>query len=148
MNDAKKHQWILIILTLAIVVAVAGLLARCYYELSGVMYGDTMIFQTVGRGMLNGLKPYSGLFETKPPGIFMMHALSLWLFDSQLLVKILQVLALLTIPVMVFIPAVHFMSERSAKQRQVLTLTSILLVLCLPCIQGTKRVWDLRKVTE
>ena len=55
MNDAKKHQWILIILTLAIVVAVAGLLARCYYELSGVMYGDTMIFQTVGRGMLKFL---------------------------------------------------------------------------------------------
>ncbi|MBT5236975.1 hypothetical protein HOL63_01230 [Candidatus Peregrinibacteria bacterium] len=136
MNDAKKHQWILIILTLAIVVAVAGLLARCYYELSGVMYGDTMIFQTVGRGMLNGLKPYSGLFETKPPGIFMMHALSLWLFDSQLLVKILQVLALLTIPVMVFIPAVHFMSERSAKQRQVLTLTSILFGIVLALYTG------------
>lgn len=131
MNEAKKHQWILIIFTVAIAISVLGLLARCYYELSGVLYGDAMIFQTVGRGMLNGLKPYSGLFETKPPGIFLIHAASLWLFDSQLFVKILQVLALLVIPLMVFVPAVHFMAERSAKERQILTLTSMLFGLVI-----------------
>ncbi|PIR54092.1 hypothetical protein COU75_02865 [Candidatus Peregrinibacteria bacterium CG10_big_fil_rev_8_21_14_0_10_42_8] len=131
MTEEKMHRYILIALSTAIVLSFAGLIARCYYEMSGVMYGDTMIFQTVGRGILNGILPYSGLFETKPPGIFLMHTASLWLFDSQLLVKILQVLALVSIPVLVLIPSIENVSMRPAQQRQLVTLVTILFGLVL-----------------
>lgn len=104
---------------------------RCLYELSGVLHGDAMIFQTVGRGILNGIKPYSGLFETKPPGLFLLHAVSLWMTDSQLVVKVFQVIALFSIPVLFVIPAVHAAQGRSVAQRQVLALVSILFGIIL-----------------
>lgn len=48
---------------------------------------DPHIFLAVGRGILNGLTPYVDLFETKPPGIFFLSALSLRMFgDGRLLV--------------------------------------------------------------
>jgi hypothetical protein len=47
------------------------------YELSGVFNAyDTPIFWTVGKGIVNGTSPYTGLFEIKPPGIFILSALS------------------------------------------------------------------------
>jgi len=131
MTEEKMHRYILIALGVAIALSFAGLLARCYYEMSGVLYGDAMIFQTVGRGILNGILPYSGLFETKPPGIFLMHAASLWLFDSQFLVKVFQVLALITIPIFVVVPAVDIVSGRSVKQRQLVALVALLFGLVL-----------------
>ena len=74
MHAKHIHRWCLLTLGVAILVALGGLVAHVVFELSGVLHGDAMIFQTVGRGILNGIKPYSGLFETKPPGIFLMHA--------------------------------------------------------------------------
>jgi hypothetical protein len=131
MNTKQIHNWCLLALGVAILVALGGLIAHVIFEFSGVMHGDTMIFQTVGRGILNGIKPYSGLFETKPPGIFLMHAVSLWIFDSQFLVKLLQVLALVSIPVLVVIPSVNAAASRPPKERQIITLVSVLFGLVL-----------------
>jgi hypothetical protein len=51
---------------------------------------DGAIYTAVGRGILNGLTPYVDLFETKPPGMYLISALSLWLFDDIRLGNILQ----------------------------------------------------------
>ncbi len=98
---------------------------------SGVLHGDAQIFQTVARGILNGLTPYADLFETKPPGIFLLHALSLKLFGSQFLVKLLQAIVLLGIPVLVVVPSITFVQDRSNAQRRFISLVSILFGLVL-----------------
>ena len=51
--------------------------SRLGAELQKVYTWDTPIYFAVGRGLLNGIKPYTGLFETKPPGIFFLAAASL-----------------------------------------------------------------------
>lgn len=119
------------VLWVAIAVAFVGLLLRCYFELSGVLHGDALIFQTVGRGMLEGLKPYSDLFETKPPGIFLIHAVSWKLFGSQVFVKILQAVALIGIPILVVKTAVDRSQDRPSGERKIITLVSLLFGLLL-----------------
>jgi hypothetical protein len=81
--------------------------------------------------MLNGLKPYADLFETKPPGIFLLHALSLKLFGGPFLVKLLQAIVLLGIPVLVVIPSINIVQDRSASRRKLISVLSILLGLLL-----------------
>lgn len=73
------------------------LLLRISYELSGVLTDDALIYLAVGRGILNGLTPYRDLFETKPPGIFLLNAASLFLTGGTGPLKIVQSLALLTV---------------------------------------------------
>lgn len=58
---------------------------------------DCDLFWAVGRGMLNGLTPYKDLFETKPPGIFLLSGLSLWLTDGRMLGGIASYLATVTL---------------------------------------------------
>jgi|GEM_PF-963788 len=50
--------------------------AHCY---------DCDVFWAMGRGMLNGLTPYVDLFEAKPPGIFLLSALSLFVGGGRML---------------------------------------------------------------
>jgi|TARA_Y100000310_G_scaffold175693_1_gene175789 hypothetical protein len=131
-NAKRFHQLSTFLLIAAILVAAVGLLSRVWYELSsGVLHGDAQIFQTVARGMLNGLTPYADLFETKPPGIFLLHALSLKLFGNQFLVKLLQAIALLGIPILVVVPSITFVQDRTSVQRRIISLTSILFGLLL-----------------
>lgn len=131
-NPKHLHKLGTTLLIIAILIAAAGLVSRAWYEASsGVLHGDTQIFQTVARGMLNGLTPYVDLFETKPPGIFLLHVVSLTLFGSQFFVKLLQAIVLLGIPILVVIPSVNFAQDRSAAQRRLISLTSILFGLLL-----------------
>lgn len=58
---------------------------------------DCDLFWTVGRGMLNGLVPYKDLFETKPPGIFLLSSFSLLLNDGRLLGGVMSFLATMTL---------------------------------------------------
>lgn len=41
------------------------------------MDSDVLLYFAAGRGILNGLSPYIDIFETKPPGMFLLSALSL-----------------------------------------------------------------------
>src|ERR1051325_2186251 len=68
------------------------------YHVRGAVENDTLIYFTVGRGMLNGLQPYRDLFESKPPGMFLLAALSLLLTQGPLLATVADVLALLLPP--------------------------------------------------
>ena len=110
------------VLGFALAVSAAGLLARVWFEIgSGYLSGDALIFQTVGRGILNGITPWSGLFETKPPLVFILPAVSLKLFGDQALVKIVQGIVLLLIPIFTVLPAVLLVQEASPRVRRMVT---------------------------
>ena len=135
---------LLVLLVLAILISGYGLLARVWFELSsGMLANDGFLFQTVGRGILNGLTPYTDLFETKPPGSFLLHAVSWQIFGSAFLVKLVQALVLLGIPVLVALPAIHVIAGRPAKDRQVLSLLSILFGVLLSLYSANQSGWGL-----
>ena len=77
---------------------IAGYIAR------GAIDGDSLLYIIVGRGMTNGLMPYTDLFESKPPGMFFLSAISLLIFDSAALSTALSVLAYILLPTL---PAVY-----------------------------------------
>lgn len=43
---------------------------------------DSPMYCAVARGILNGISPYSGLYENKPIGVFLLYALSFLLTDD------------------------------------------------------------------
>lgn len=69
------------------------------YDAKGAIDGDVMIFLSIGRGMQNGLRIYRDLFESKPPGIFLLSWLSLWLTNGTALMRVVQDIGLLAVPV-------------------------------------------------
>ena len=71
------------------------LIDRCIYEFSGPSNWDASIYWAVGRGMVNGRRLYSEIFDIKPPGIFLLSALSLRLTDNNLLCHIGQGLVII-----------------------------------------------------
>lgn len=78
----KKWQKILLIalaalLCLSIVFTVPKAVTVISTETRKIYNWDSCIYFAVGRSMLNGLKPYKDMFETKPPGIFFLTAASL-----------------------------------------------------------------------
>jgi hypothetical protein len=60
--------------------------------------GDEDLYFGVGRGILNGLKPYADLYESKPPGVFLLAALSLWLTGGNRLYVLAHILAIAGLP--------------------------------------------------
>lgn len=63
-----------------------------------LLHSDVLMYLTVGRGILNGKKMYIDLFESKPPFIFLLSALSLW-NGGTFLMRVVQALNLLSLPV-------------------------------------------------
>src|SRR3989344_6822296 len=56
------------------------------------------IFFAMGRAILNGYTPYEDIFETKPPGLFILAALSFGILKNTSLANIVQTLLLLVTP--------------------------------------------------
>lgn len=61
---------------------------------------DTLVYLTIGRGILNGMKPYTGLYEMKPPGIFLISALSLAVTGDEVFGLWLQIIIQIVIPIL------------------------------------------------
>ncbi len=76
-------------------------------EAQGAMDTDVVIFFTVARGMLQGLQPYVELFESKPPGIFLLSAASLLLSGDQWPMTILSVSLFVAFPLVIAYSAWH-----------------------------------------
>ena len=70
-------------------VALVGI--HVWYESLGPYNVDTPLYWTVGRGMVHGLVPYRDLYETKPPGIFLLSALSFLLTSDFKLTHVTQI---------------------------------------------------------
>jgi len=75
--------------------AFVQLCLRINYELSWPYTWDTTVYWAIGRGILNNITPWSGLFEIKPPGIFLLSAFSFAVFDSPVFTHWFQVFVLL-----------------------------------------------------
>ena len=101
-----------IIVTLGLLKGFLALMERLAYELSSPYTADMGIYLAVGRGILNGLTPYIDLFENKPPGMFLMSALSLWMFNGPLLLHIIQAVVVIGFPALFF---AWFLRENAIK---------------------------------
>ena len=100
MRAQKPTQNILVYCSLAPSVALMLWQSAAWflYEATGPLCWDASIFMAVGRGMLNGYLPYADLYENKPPGVFLIAAASLYLFDSQALAAVLETSILFWFP--------------------------------------------------
>lgn len=67
-------------------------------EASGALESDAHLYFAVGRSLLNGVDLWSGLFESKPPGMFQLAALSLLITGDETFALLLQVAIYIGIP--------------------------------------------------
>jgi hypothetical protein len=74
--------------------AAAALGLRLWYEAQGPYNVDTPLYWTIGHAILKGFVPYRDLYETKPPGIFLLSALSYLVTGDGRLTNATQVAAL------------------------------------------------------
>ncbi len=97
---------ILIALVAIVVVLVLGkvlldMVHTLALELEGPMHSDAGSYVMVGRAILNGLKPYTDIFDAKPPGIYLLMAVSLWLTNGEMFATWLQVALFLCFPILI-----------------------------------------------
>jgi hypothetical protein len=111
------------------------LLWSCALELimswggGGVYTWDTPIYWAVGRGIVNGIAPWSGLWEIKPPGIFLVSAISFKIFDSPAFTHYFQVLVLLLTAAVPIVAYFLLSSYRSVLKLALSSLSGLLLAL-------------------
>lgn len=75
------------------------LAVRVWYVLQpSSHFSDANVYLAMGRGILNGLIPYTQLFEIKPPGMFYMSAASLLIFGNAMLGNYLAAALIVVIP--------------------------------------------------
>lgn len=87
---------------------------------------DAPLYFGVGRGILNGLVPYRDLFETKPPGMFVLAMLSLVVSGDERFAMVLQILALAGIPWLLVLFAANKTKHSGRLIRSYLLLLSFL----------------------
>ncbi len=97
---------------------------RVLYELAGPMIYDSLIYLAVGRGILNGLAPYRDLIETKPPGIFLLSAISQAL-SGDLLAHVFQAACIAAIPVITVLAVRRVCGKDAPAPAYVLLLAAI-----------------------
>ncbi len=97
MTVRTRHRWEIVCFSVAILLGGFYLVRNTYADFSHHIQGDGNLYFTVGRGILNGLRPYRDLFESKPPGIFLIAAFS-QLLGGTILARLLYALAYAVIP--------------------------------------------------
>jgi len=112
-----------------VIYAFVELCLRINYELSGVYTWDTTIYWAVGRGIVNGIAPWSGLFDIKPPGMHLLSAFSFKFFDSSVFTNFFQVLVLILTAATPTVAYFLLSSHRSAKKLAFSLLAGLMLAL-------------------
>jgi hypothetical protein len=87
-----------VLLSLALAVILPEIYYKFAFEMEGPINWDTPLYFTVAQGILNGLIPYTDLFEPKPPGIYIIIAVSKLLFGSHILGNMIVALSLIIFP--------------------------------------------------
>ncbi|OGJ60108.1 hypothetical protein A2881_00930 [Candidatus Peribacteria bacterium RIFCSPHIGHO2_01_FULL_55_13] len=101
---------------------------------------DAYILQAVGRGILNGLMPYQEIFDPKPPGIFLLNTISLFLFGDRTLMTIL-IYALSIVFVVIALIASWHHAHRLPFWQFIFILSGGLLVGMILAIWHAKRAY-------
>jgi hypothetical protein len=91
-------------------------------EARGAIDTDASLYFIVGRGIVNGLVPYRDLFESKPPGMFLLSVLSLALTGGELLALSLQIFVFVAIPALLAIFAWNECRAKPVFERAALSL--------------------------
>ena len=98
----QKNYFNLIILSIFIILfcvitnkTFSNFFLRYSYELQGPFTYDTTMYYAIGKGLTHDLIPYQDLFETKPPMIFFLSALSYKLTNDFYLCNIISFIILL-----------------------------------------------------
>ena len=85
----------LLIFALYVLVRRNDFFHRFLYELQRPFTWDTTMYYAIGKGMTQGLKPYVDMFETKPPMIFFLSAISYGLTKEYYLCNLFSFFCLL-----------------------------------------------------
>jgi hypothetical protein len=74
MDVLKRHAVALLAIGIVAAALAAGfhLAQMLALEARGAINSDGIAYLIVGRGILNGLRPYADLFESKPPGMYFL----------------------------------------------------------------------------
>ena len=100
----SDNSYLLVFIVLAVYFMIRFFYSVITYELSHAYTADAPLYWAVGRGMLNGLKPYSEMYENKPIGVFFLSALSFYFTDSTILCNWISILAVIIIA---FVPSLN-----------------------------------------
>jgi len=96
-NINRETVWACVLTLPFVIYAFVELCLRINYELAGAYTWDTGIYWAVGRGIVNGIAPWSGLWDIKPPGVFLLSAISYKIFDTPILTHLFQCFVLIVI---------------------------------------------------
>lgn len=99
--------WMIILLIVASLKAAWDFFWRLSIELYAPVTGDAFTFLAMGRAILNGYIPYRDLMEIKPPGMFLISALSLY-FGDETIAWALQLCILILTPFLVIFLCLRF----------------------------------------
>jgi hypothetical protein len=102
MHPARRlASYVLLAVTLVAAVNAAYFLGQVLaLELRGAIDSAGFLYLMVGRGILNGLHPYVDLFESKPPGMFLLAALSLVITGDERAAMLMQVGIFVALPIL------------------------------------------------
>ena len=135
--SAKKKKLLAVLISVAVLAAslvVAVLIFKDIfaYELKHAYTADAPLYWTVGRGILNGLKPYLELYENKPVGVFLISALSFAVTDDTILCNIASCIAALLIAA---VPALVLLDRyRKADHIGTFRKAAVILTVFLSCV--------------
>ncbi len=100
----SDNSYLLVFTVLAMYLMIRVFYSVITFELSHAYTADAPLYWAVGRGMLNGLKPYSEMYENKPIGVFALSAISFYFTNSTILCNWISILAVIII---VFVPSLN-----------------------------------------
>ena len=83
------------LLCIAAIKSLFDFLSTLLIQISTAMFGDTLTYFALGRALLKGFTLYKDIYDTKPPGIFLLAAASLAFTRNELLANIAQAFAFL-----------------------------------------------------
>lgn len=87
----KDYWWFWLLLSVG--VGLFWFRSSCFYS-DAYPNGDSAVFLTIGRGILEGKVPYVDLFDHKGPALFFVEAFTQWLHRGMFTVWLLEVLCL------------------------------------------------------
>ena len=136
-SSQKKKKLIVVLISAAFLLAslvIAFLIFKDIfsYELKHAYTADSPLYWTVGRGILNGLKPYLEMYENKPVGVFLISALSFAVTGETILCNIVSIISVMLIA---FVPALALI-DRYRKDENIdnLRKAAVVLTVFLSCI--------------
>ncbi len=100
------------------------------FLVQGGIRGDALIYFGMGRGILNGLRPYLDLFESKPPMVFWISAASLKIGGDSRFYLLLQSILIGAIPILLLWFALRISRSLDRGQRRLVAAFGLLSGAC------------------